>query len=62
MVSDSDKFVIIAFQEGGGANLGKSPLAPKRCVGSTLPIKPKLLGIKFRATLLFLDISIRRTV
>ena len=34
----------------------------KRCVGSTLPIKPKLLGIKFRATFLFLDMSIRRTV
>ena len=52
MVSDPDKFVIIAFQEGGGANLGKSPLAPK----------PKLLGIKFQATLLFSDISIQHTV
>ena len=42
---------------GGGGEVGgpicvDSSLAPKRYVGSTMPIKPKLLGIKFRATLL----------
>ena len=36
----------------GGPICVDSSLAPKRYVGSTMPVKPKLLGIKFRATLL----------
>ena len=45
-------------QEEGEGVVGVGPIcvdssvAPKRCIGSTSPIKPKLLGIKFRATLL----------
>ena len=37
---------------GGGPICVQASLAPKRYVGSTMPVKPKLLGIKFRATLL----------
>ena len=37
----------VRYSSGGGVHAIKFALAHKRCVGSTNPIKGKLLGIRF---------------